>query len=198
MELAVALLTMLFYSYSSKASSCLQHQCNSKIKCVKPAKRNPFPKNNDLSSSWSAFKTEASPNTAENVCDKGTTAHTGTGNGLHYLLIAESMEDVCSETVAESVLNAAISAMQIMTSLSKDNVNRSFHPDDLLLIADKPNSLNVHHILYDNIDNDESNPVIQEHRTRLDRHLAGSTVQLMNASVNSNCAHAPPGQTPGH
>ena len=33
-ELAVALLTMLFCSYSSKASSCLQHQCNSKIKCV--------------------------------------------------------------------------------------------------------------------------------------------------------------------
>ena len=69
LELAVALLTMLFYSYSSKASSCLQHQCNSKIKCVKPA-RKPIPTDNDLSSSWSAFKTKACNNTEEKVCDK--------------------------------------------------------------------------------------------------------------------------------
>ena len=99
------------------------------------------------------------------------------------------MEDVFSETVAESVLNAAISAMQIMTSLSKDNVNRLFHPDDLLLIADKPNSLNVHHILCDNdIDNNESNPVIQEHRTCLDRHLTGFNLNIDGTAKDGDCA----------
>ena len=186
LELAVALLTMLFYSYSSKASSCLQHQCNSKIKCVKPA-RKPIPTDNDLSSSWSAFKTKACNNTEEKVCDKGSQTHTVTGNGLDYLLIAESIEDVCSETVAESVLKAAISASRIMTSLCNDNVNRSFFPGDLLLIADKPKSLSVHHILYDN-ESDKTNPAITEHRTRLDRNLAGFNLKIDAIAKDGDCA----------
>ena len=105
------------------------------------------------------------------------------------MLIAESIKDVCSETVAESVLKAAFLASWIMTSLSNDNVKRSFHTDDLLLIADKPQSLNVHHIFYDNeSDNDKTNPTITEHRTPLDRNLAGFNLKINAIAKDGDCA----------
>lgn len=66
-----------------------------------------------------------------------------------------------------------------MTTLSNGNVNRSFNPYDLLLIAGEPCSFNVHHIFYDNdSDNDKTNPAILEHRARLDGHSAGFKLKL--------------------
>ena len=76
-----------------------------------------------------------------------------------------------------------------MSSLSNDNVNRSFHTDDLLLIADKPKSLNVHHIFYDNeSDKDKTNPTTTEHRTRLDRNLSSFNLKINAIAKDGDCA----------
>lgn len=95
--------------------------------------------------------------------------HTRSLNGQQFLLKAESIEEICSESAV-------------------DNDNRSFNPDDLLPIADKPNSFNVPHILYDKDINNDNDPVVQKRRTRLYRNLAGFNLQINGTAKDGDCA----------
>ena len=66
-------------------------------------------------------------------------------------------QDICIKNVIPSqntafmctpALNEAISAQDIIGTLASDNCNRSFHPDDLLLIANNPNGLALDGVMY--------------------------------------------------
>ena len=93
------------------------------------------------------FKTESSPVTVDAACQSG---HETTRN--LELLIVEDINDVCTETVAQCIINVSVFAKDIINSLSTDNRDRSYHPDDLLLIADNPDGLSIHYICADDGD----------------------------------------------
>lgn len=51
------------------------------------------------------------------------------------LVVADKIEDVCSETVAQGILQAAISNHLILKNFTKGKFNRSFNSADLFLLA---------------------------------------------------------------
>ena len=118
-ELAVALLTVLFYSISCKASSNMYHKCNAKVHCIQPARRNVVITGESM---WSPFKTESSPITDDAACQSGTFRKRNESSSPE-LLIAEDINDVCTETVAQCILNVSVSTRDIINSLSTDNCN---------------------------------------------------------------------------
>ena len=67
-ELAVASLTVLFYSISCKASFNMKHKCNAKVHCIQPARRNAASTGEKM---WSPFKTESLPVTVDTACQSG-------------------------------------------------------------------------------------------------------------------------------
>lgn len=151
----------------------MNHKCNTKIHCIQPARRNVTSSSETM---WSPFKTESLPVTVDAACQSGneTTRNLGKGNesSSPELLIMENINDVCTETVAQCII-VSVSAKDIINSLSTDNCNRSCHPDDLLLIADNPDGLSIHHICADDSDfSSLANTTITEHQDRLRRHLA--------------------------
>lgn len=176
-ELAVALLTLLFYCYSCKAFSNLNHQCNSKVKCILPARKNQSASPN-VKTLWSAFKTGNSEKSGHsnrqseeaNLDDNGKETC-----AVDASIVVEDIDDLCDENVAGFILNETISAQDIIATLANDNCNCSFHPDNLLLIANNSTGLTLDGVLYSYGDcwlGDEEDPTITEHQARLTRHLA--------------------------
>lgn len=51
------------------------------------------------------------------------------------LVVADKIKDVCSETVAQGILQAAISNHLILKNFMKGKFNRSFNSADLFLLA---------------------------------------------------------------
>ena len=128
-------------------------KCNTKIHCIQPAQRNVASTGETM---WSPFKTESSPVTVDAACQSGheTTRNLGKGNecSCPELLIMEDINDVCTETVAQCIINVSVFAQDIINSLSTDNHDRSYHPEDLLLIADNPDGLSIYYICADDGD----------------------------------------------
>ena len=190
-ESAVALLTVLFYSVSCKASANMNHKCNAKVHCIQPARRNVAATGETL---WSPFKTESSPVTVDTACQSGqeTNGNSGKRNESSppELLIVEDINDLCTESVSHCILNVSVSAKDIIYSLSTDNYNRSYNPEDLLLIADNPDGLSVHHICHDD-DNDLASladTTITEHQARLRKHLATFSRIIDPSAKDGDCA----------
>ena len=193
-ELAVALLTLLFYCYICKASTNLNHQCNSKVKCILPAKKNQSGASSNAQTLWSAFKTGNSEK-AEHSDRQGEEANIDDSgketSAVHALIVVEDIDDLCHESVAGCILNEAISAQDIIGTLASDNCNRSFHPDDLLLIANNPNGLTLDGVMYNYSDcwlGDKEDPTIKEHQARLTRYLAGFNRVIDDTAKDGDCA----------
>lgn len=114
-ELAVALLTVLFYSISCKASFNMKHKCNAKVHCIQPARRNAASTGETM---WSPFKTESLPVTVDTACQSGneTSGNLGKRNesSSPELLIVEDINDLCTESVAQCILNVSVSAKDII------------------------------------------------------------------------------------
>lgn len=107
------------------------------------------------------------------------------------LIVVEDIDDLCHENVAGCILNEAISAQDIIASLANENCNRSFHLDDLLLIADNPNGLTLDGVLYNYSDcwlGDEEDPTITEHQARLTRRLAGFNRIIDDTARDGDCS----------
>ena len=142
---------------------------------------------------WSPFKSESSPVTVDAACQSGeeTTRNLVEGNesSCPELLIVEDINDVCTETVAQCIINVSVFAKDIINSLSTDNRDRSYHPEDLLLIADNPDGLSIHHICAD--DGDFSallDKTIAEHQALLRRHLATFNLVINPLAKDGDCA----------
>ena len=108
-ELAVALLAVLFYSISCKASSNMYHKCNAKVHCIQPARRNVVITGESM---WSPFKTESSPITDDAACQSGTFGKRNESSSPE-LLIAEDINDVCTETEAQCVLKCEMAVIRL-------------------------------------------------------------------------------------
>ena len=149
-ELAVALLSVLFYSHSKRVASNRKHSCNSRIQCVPPMRRHSKEAANVPSKDWSPFikQEEEHPTEEPRELNSGS------------IVIPHIIKDVCSEMVAESILKVAMGNYGMITSFSEHNCNRAVNAEDLLLLSNISTGLVMHHG-----DNEEDccDPVVAEH-----------------------------------
>ena len=83
----------------------------------------------------------------------------------------------------------SVSAKDIINSLSTDNRNRFYHPEDLLLIANNTDGLSIHHICADNSDfSSLADTTITEHQARLHRQLATFNRIIHPSAKDGDCA----------
>ena len=134
----------------------------------------------------------SSPVTVDAACQSGdqTTCNLGKGNesSCPELLIVEDINDVCTETVAQCII-VSVFPKDIINSLSTDNCDRSYHPEDLLLIADNPDGLSIHHICAEDGDFSAlADKTITGHQACLRRHLATFNRVINPLAKDSGCA----------
>ena len=168
----------------------MNHKCNAKVHCIQPARRNVV---STGETTWFPFKTASSPITVAATCQSRNETNLNpekrNGTSSPELLIVEDINDVCTESVAQCILNVSVFAKDIINSLSTDNCNRSYHPEDLLLIADNPDGLSVHHSWADDCDfSSLSDPTITEHQARLGKHLATFNRIIKPTAKDGDCA----------
>ena len=166
-QLAFALLVCLFYHHSKKMASNLKHKCNSRVQCVPPITTNVCDKS-ESPIDWHPYKSHRSKVSA--------------GGGKEITESGEDIDDLCSETVAESLIDSAIRTNDIVTSFSRNSVNRSYNSAELLLLADIPNALTFENTYV------VDDPTIQEHEDRLRRNLSGFDLEIDEVARDGDCA----------
>ena len=158
--------------------------------CIQPAQRNVALAGETI---WSPVKSESSPITVDAACQSGNETNRNLGKRNEStspeLLIVEDINDVCTETVTQSILNVSVSAKNIINGLSIDNCNRSYHPEDLLLIANNPDGLSVHHMCANDSDfTSLADTMIHEHQARLRKHLVTFNRIIDPSAKDGDCA----------
>ena len=177
-ELAVALLTILFYYHSKRVTSNRKHSCNAKIQCVPPVERHANLSTDNEPTTWAPFKVrekEEGP-IEPRVCREFDTESFAT------------IDDVCSEKVAEGILKAAQGIYDIISSLTEDVLDRSFNADDLLLLNNIPTGLTMRYTEEIEDENDECDPTVVEHVQSLSRNLGGFNLTTDPVPKDGDCA----------
>lgn len=137
-ELAVAILTVLFYYHSSRTSPA-KHECNSKVGCAAPIEaciRNST--EDEISYTFPFAAASNILNTQDQVSD--ISPHT-MSNDDNIIFVAENIEDVYTEFVSKVILDASNELFKVVTNLEKKNLNRGLQTLDLLALANMPDVL---------------------------------------------------------
>ena len=96
--------------------------------------------------------------------------------------ITETITDLCTDYVARSIINVAISIQEIISNVDAQSCNRAFDSSSLLYLLKFSNLLHLD-------DTTESNdPNISTHTEDLKRHLAGFGLEIESVSKDGDCA----------
>ena len=96
--------------------------------------------------------------------------------------ITETITDLCTDYVARSIINVAISIQEIISNVDAQSCNRAFDSSSLLYLLKFSNLLHLD-------DSTESNdPNISTHTEDLKRHLAGFGLEIESVSKDGDCA----------
>lgn len=190
-ELAVAILMILFYNHSKRVSCNRKHICNARVQCVPPISRNVLPLSESTKevNEWHPFHVNpySENDSSHDQARKNDQSTKDIINGSdEVLVVADKIEDVCSETVAQGILQAAISNHLILKNFTKGKFNRSFNSADLFLLANT-NGLTMHHASMEDED-DNSDPTVRDHLTSLSRNLSGFHLQIDEIPKDGDCA----------
>lgn len=186
-ELAVALLSVLFYYHSKRVASNRKYSCSSKIQCVPPIRRHSLSTADVDPTKWSPFKTQmAQEGPTEPIFSYDRQESTEVNS--ESIVVPHTIEDVCSENVAESILKAALNNYEIIKKFSEYNCNRSLNADDLLLLTNIPAGLTMYHT--EDIENEEDifDPTVEEHTQALSRNLGGFNLTTDAVPKDGDCA----------
>ena len=118
-ELAVAILTVLFY-YDSSRTAAAKHECNSKVGCAVPIEactRKSTEEENSYSFPFAAASNVL--NTHDQVND--ITQHT-ISNDDNVIFIAENIEDVYTEFVSKVILNRGFKTLDLLALVNMPDV----------------------------------------------------------------------------
>ncbi|PFX34755.1 hypothetical protein AWC38_SpisGene394 [Stylophora pistillata] len=102
--------------------------------------------------------------------------------------VPETISDVCSEVVSESILKAAIGNDEALTTFSRCNCNKSLSVSDLTLLTNIPAGLTMFDAQDSENEGDESDPTIAEHDRSLSRNLAGFNLKVDKVARDGDCA----------
>ena len=97
------------------------------------------------------------------------------------VVVAERIEDICSETVAQRIRNAAISNHKILTNFKENTFNGSFNSNDLILLTNITKGLTMYHVSNTENEFDHQDPTVRKHLNSLERKetLRDSTEELI-------------------
>ena len=181
-ELAVALLSVIFFCHSKRAASDRKHRCNSTIQCVSPIRRYSKTSADPPTKKWFPFKTQEDP-TATTVSES-----TETNAAAESISAPHTIDDACSEMVSESILKAALGSYELLKKFSEYNCSKSLNADELLLLTNIPAGLTMYHV--DNVENEEDgrDPTVGEHVQSLSRNLEGFNLTTDAVSKDGDCA----------
>ena len=104
------------------------------------------------------------------------------------IVVTHTIDDVCSENVAESILKAALGNYEIIKKFSEYNCNRSINADDLLLLTNIPAGLTMCHTQEIENEEDLCDPTVAEHTEALSRNLGGFNLTTDVVPKDGDCA----------
>ena len=87
------------------------------------------------------------------------------------VVVAERIEDICSETVAQRIRNAAISNHKILTNFTENTFNGSFNSNDLILLTNITKGVTMCHVSNTENEFDHQDPTVRKHLNSLKRNL---------------------------
>jgi len=97
-----------------------------------------------------------------------------------------TIDDVCSEKVAEGILKAAEGIYEIILTFTETVFNRSFNADNLLLLKNMPTSLIMCHT--EEVQNEDDECDVAEHVQALSRNLGGFNLTTKVIPKDGECA----------
>ena len=181
-ELAVAILTVLFYHHSSR-TLLKKHKCNSRIGCTVPidAHAAETKDKEDLHISF-PFKT----NEEVSSMQEGTlTSSMGfSDHPSDTIIVAEEIEDVHTEFVSRIILDASYDIYEFIANLEARNHSRAFEALDLLGMVNMPEVITVQN-MFNRQDDDVT---IKSYLSVLERNLAAYNLEIEKVRGDGDCA----------
>ena len=178
-QLAIALLTLLFYHHNQKISA-EKHCCSSKIKPVAPVESN-VTSCNALTGN-AEFETESVDDkvrqpqfSTELDIEDGKIfqiSENSFASSNPFVMMVETIEDPCQESIAAALISATYNLSEMIKKVKEKNNDRSFNALDIVHLSKMTKLLTSE----DNIDTDD--PTINSHSDTLKRHLATFNLQL--------------------
>ena len=182
-ELAIALLTILFYHHNRKISE-EKHTCSTRVKPVAPvdiSNANGCPsamtKNVPFHKEMSALLETDSMQSSI-----GADQVNASQCADPLIVMAESVEDLCQESVAAAIISEMLNLKEMIESVGKKSCDRSFNALDILHLNKMTKLLNVEDII------DTEDPTVNSNDQTLQRHLAKFNLQLDKVIADGDCA----------
>ena len=179
-ELAVAILTVLFYYHSSRTAAA-KHESNSKVGCAVPIEactRKLTEEENSYSFPFAA---------ASNVLNKqdqvNDIAQHTISNDDNVIFIAENIEDVYTEFISKVILDASNELFKVITNLEKKNLNRGLKTLDLLALVNMPDVLSDSSLFLQ-----EDDRTVDGFVEVLNRNLAAFDLEIEEVIGDGDCA----------
>lgn len=176
-ELAIALLTILFYYHSSK-SSASHHECSSRVVPVVPINGMDNLKKDVNHQAYLKVLNDADKYlTRESSGDSSCEPKLGP-----EVTVAETITDMCTDYVAGSILNVALNLKEIINNVDSQSCNRAFDSSSVLHLSKLSNLLSL--------DDDTAvyDPNINTHIEDLERHLCRFRLEIDSISRDGDCA----------
>ena len=168
-ELAVAVLTVLFYTINSKRKR-YHHDKNSRISIPIPVESVVHECKDSTASSLTAVTNQ------ENVGTQQTSVESP------LLLVGESVDDFCQEDVAETILKHSNEIDHVLKQINTANQNRSFNVFDAPLLELK----GLHRMIYtETIDQQLVDDIVKQNV--LARNLSGLGLEEDMVEGDGNC-----------
>ncbi|XP_031559544.1 uncharacterized protein LOC116295769 [Actinia tenebrosa] len=180
-ELAIAVLTILFYSLNSKKKE-RKHERNARTNIYMPIE-GVITKNYGLEHKKSLTKKVLQEDNSRK--EKGCTTTDGKecSKDSSVLLVADHIQNLCNEVIAETILNHVETMHSILDRINKECNNRSFNILDFPILQLK----GLQNVI-DHFNNDGSS--IEETTTtnQLARNLSGLGLEVDDVDGDGDCA----------
>lgn len=177
-QLAIALLAILFYHHSQKILA-EKHCCGSKVKPMAPVYTSDtasllYP---DENMPFQAGAVGEGSNDAE--CSESPVDSSSLANPV--IVMAKNINDLCQESIAAAIIAATFNLQELVENVAKRCSDRSFDTLDLCLNR-------MTNLLCTEYDEDSDDPTINSHCDTLKRHLASFNLELDIIEPDGDCA----------
>ena len=186
-QLAIALLTILFF-YHNKKITAEKHICSTRVKPVAPddvsgfhgcpstmTENVPFHKQDE-----GASVTKQAESSQSSIFPHKEINENQTEEPL--IIMAENEEDLCQDSVAAAIITEMFNVKDLIEKVDKKSFDRSFNALDILHFNKMTKLLNVEDTI------DSADPTVHSNNETLQRHLAKFNLQLDKVTPDGDCA----------
>ena len=133
-ELAVAILTVLFH-YHSSCLSPSTHKCNKKVGCALPVEANMDGTAQRKSELEYAFPFSSTTDVSTDEEKKAAPEILNGDNPENVIVVAENIEDVFNEFVSKIIVDVSYDLVKVVSNLETKKYSRGLDILDLLSLA---------------------------------------------------------------